>query len=125
MQLSVDAKNAALQGIADKLNEGTNSVLSLFVGETLAAEIALLNPVQKSRRGGTVERLEVFGGSTELKGPHERGLLLARQVNEGGRGRSGCLGHAQEGPWGERAALGSIPKASTVPASRLRASKVA
>ena len=48
MQLSVDAKNAALQGIADKLNEGTNSVLSLYVGETLAAEIALLNPVQAS-----------------------------------------------------------------------------
>jgi len=48
MQLSVDAKNAALQGIADKLNEGTNSVLSLFIGETLAAEIALLNPVQAS-----------------------------------------------------------------------------
>ncbi len=48
MQLSVDAKNAALQGISDKLNEGTNSVLSLFVGETLAAEIALLNPAQAS-----------------------------------------------------------------------------
>ena len=48
MQLSIDAKNAALQGIADKLNEGTNSVLSLFVGETLAAEIALLNPAQES-----------------------------------------------------------------------------
>ena len=48
MQLSIDAKNAALKGIADKLNEGTNSVLSLFVGETLAAEIALLNPVQAS-----------------------------------------------------------------------------
>lgn len=48
MQLSVDAKNAALQGIADKLNEGTNSVLSLFIGETLAAEIALLNPAQES-----------------------------------------------------------------------------
>lgn len=48
MILSVDAKNAALQGIADKLNEGTNSVLSLFIDETLAAEIALLNPVQAS-----------------------------------------------------------------------------
>lgn len=48
MQLSIDAKNAALQGIADKLNEGANSVLSLYVGETLAAEIALLNPVQAS-----------------------------------------------------------------------------
>lgn len=48
MILSVDAKNAALQGIADKLNEGTNSVLSLFIGETLAAEFSLLNPVQSS-----------------------------------------------------------------------------
>lgn len=48
MQLSVDAKNAALQGIADKLNDGTNSVLSLYVGETLAAEVALLNPAQES-----------------------------------------------------------------------------
>lgn len=48
MILSVDAKNAMLQGLADKLNEGTNSVLSLFIGETLAAEFALLNPVQTS-----------------------------------------------------------------------------
>ncbi|MGP5201826.1 hypothetical protein ACTXKB_03555 [Psychrobacter aquimaris] len=48
MILSIDAKNAALQGIADRLNVGTNSVLSLFIGETLAAEFALLNPVQES-----------------------------------------------------------------------------
>lgn len=48
MELSVDAKNAALQGIADRLNVGTNSVLSIYVGATLAAEIALLNPVQES-----------------------------------------------------------------------------
>ncbi|KAF0569525.1 hypothetical protein FQV37_2550 [Psychrobacter nivimaris] len=48
MQLSIDAKNAALQGIADKLNVGTNSVLSIYVGATLAAEIALTNPVQQS-----------------------------------------------------------------------------
>ena len=48
MQLSIDAKNAALQGIADKLNVGTNSVLSIYVGETLAAEITLTNPVQAS-----------------------------------------------------------------------------
>jgi hypothetical protein len=48
MILSIDAKNAALQGIADKLNVGTNSVLSIYVGATLAAEIALLNPVQES-----------------------------------------------------------------------------
>lgn len=48
MILSIDAKNAALQGVADRLNVGTNSVLSLFIGETLAAEFALLNPVQAS-----------------------------------------------------------------------------
>ena len=48
MELSVDAKNAALQGIADRLNVGTNSVLSIYVGATLAAEIALTNPVQQS-----------------------------------------------------------------------------
>ena len=48
MILSVDAKNAALKGIADRLNVGTNSVLSLYVGVTLAAEFALLNPVQES-----------------------------------------------------------------------------
>lgn len=48
MILSVDAKNAALKGIADRLNAGTNSVLSLYVGTTLAAEFALLNPVQES-----------------------------------------------------------------------------
>lgn len=48
MELSVDAKNAALQGIADRLNVGTNSVLSIYVGATLAAEVALLNPVQQS-----------------------------------------------------------------------------
>lgn len=51
MILSIDAKNAALQGIADKLNEGTNSVLSLFIGETLAAEFALTNPVHASISG--------------------------------------------------------------------------
>ena len=48
MILTDDAKNAALQGIADKLNVGTNSVLSIYVGATLAAEIALINPVQQS-----------------------------------------------------------------------------
>ncbi len=48
MILSIDAKNAALKGIADRLNVGTRSVLSLYVGATLAAEFALLNPVQLS-----------------------------------------------------------------------------
>ena len=54
MILSVDAKNAALKGIADRLNVGTNSVLSLYVGATLAAEFALLNPVQLSIDGAVM-----------------------------------------------------------------------
>lgn len=48
MILSDLAKNAALNGIADKLNVGTNSVISIYVGTTLAAEITLTNPVQAS-----------------------------------------------------------------------------
>lgn len=48
MILSIEAKNAALQGIADRLNVGNNSVLSIYIGATLAAEISLLNPVQAS-----------------------------------------------------------------------------
>ena len=54
MILSDEAKNAALQGIADKLNTGTNSVLSLYINETLAAEFALLNPVQASIANATM-----------------------------------------------------------------------
>ena len=54
MILSVDARNAALKGIADKLNVGTNSVLSLYVGAVLAAEFALTNPVQASIAGAVM-----------------------------------------------------------------------
>ena len=54
MILSIEAKNAALKGIADRLNVGTNSVLSLYVGATLAAEFALLNPVQLSIDGAVM-----------------------------------------------------------------------
>ena len=54
MQTSVEAKNAALQGIADRLNIGANSVLSIYVGATLAAEITLTNPVEDSITGGVM-----------------------------------------------------------------------
>lgn len=54
MILSIDAKNAALQGIADRLNVGNNSVLSLYVGETLAAEFTLPNPVESSISGAVM-----------------------------------------------------------------------
>ena len=46
MILSDVAKNAMLQGIADLINEGSNAVLSIYVGATLAVELALNNPVE-------------------------------------------------------------------------------
>ena len=48
------AKNAMLQGLADKLNAGTNSVLSVYVGATLAVELTLTNPVELSITGGVL-----------------------------------------------------------------------
>lgn len=54
MQLSDKAKNAMLQGLADRLNTGTNSVLSVYVDTVLAVEIALTNPVHLSVTGGVL-----------------------------------------------------------------------
>ena len=48
------AKNAMLQGLADKLNVGTNSLLSIYVGATLAVELVLTNPVELSITGGVL-----------------------------------------------------------------------
>lgn len=46
MELSISAKNAMLQGLANKLNAGSNSKLSIYVDDILAVEITLSNPVQ-------------------------------------------------------------------------------
>lgn len=48
------AKNAMLQGLANKLNAGTNSLLSVYIGATLAVELTLTNPVQLSITGGVL-----------------------------------------------------------------------
>lgn len=48
------AKNAMLQGLASRLNIGTNSLLSVYVGATLAVEIALTNPIELSITGGVL-----------------------------------------------------------------------
>ena len=45
MILSVNAKNAMLQGLADVLNAGANSTLSIYIDTTLAVELTLTNPV--------------------------------------------------------------------------------
>lgn len=54
MVLSDIAKNAMLQGLADTLNTGINSVLSIYVDATLAVEIALTNPIELSITGGVL-----------------------------------------------------------------------
>lgn len=61
MILSDDAKNAMLQGLADTLNDGANSALSIYIEETLAAEIALTNPVE----------LDITAGVMTFKTPPE------------------------------------------------------
>lgn len=48
------AKNVMLQGLANKLNTGTNSLLSIYVGATLAVELVLTNPVEFSITGGVL-----------------------------------------------------------------------
>lgn len=54
MLLSDDTKNAMLQGLANKLNTGSNSVLSVYVDATLAVELTLTNPVELSITGGVL-----------------------------------------------------------------------
>ena len=54
MVLTDVAKNAMLQGLANKLNVGSNSLLSIYVGATLAVELVLTNPVELSITGGVM-----------------------------------------------------------------------
>ncbi|MGP5436560.1 hypothetical protein [Psychrobacter alimentarius] len=54
MVLSDLAKNAMLQGLADVLNAGNNSVLSIYIDTVLAAELALVNPVELNITGGVL-----------------------------------------------------------------------
>lgn len=61
MILSDDAKNAMLQGLANMLNAGTNSVLSIYIETTLAAELALTNPIE----------LDITAGVMTFKTPPE------------------------------------------------------
>lgn len=61
MQLSDIAKNAMLQGLADVLNTGSNSTLSIYIDTTLAAELTLTNPVE----------LDIMAGVLTFKTPPE------------------------------------------------------
>ena len=54
MILTTDAKNVMLQGLADRLNANTSSVLSIYVGAILAAEFTLKSPVQSGITGAVL-----------------------------------------------------------------------
>lgn len=83
MVLTDDAKNAMLQGLANKLNAGSNSLLSVYVGATLAVELVLTNPVELSITGGVLtfnvppQALAVASGvPTEVKILDASGFLM-------------------------------------------------
>lgn len=84
MILSDDAKNAMLQGLADKLNVGTNSVLSIYIDTALAVELTLTNPVELDITAGVLtfktppEALAVASGvPTHAKLLDASGALIA------------------------------------------------
>lgn len=84
MILSDKAKNAMLQGLADVLNTGTNSVLSIYIDTVLAVEITLTNPIALSLTGGVLtfnvppEALAVTSGiPTHAKLLDASGALIA------------------------------------------------
>lgn len=84
MVLSDLAKNAMLQGLADALNAGTNSVLSIYIDTVLAVELALTNPVELDITAGVLtfkmppEALAVASGiPTHAKLLDASGALIA------------------------------------------------
>lgn len=84
MILSVDAKNAMLKGLADKLNVGTSSKLSLYIDTVLAAELTMVAPVQASIIGAVLtfkappQAIAVASGvPTALKITDDAGVLMA------------------------------------------------
>lgn len=87
MQLSDKAKNSMLQGLADTLNMGTRSVLSIYIDTLLAVEIALTNPVSLSITGGVLtfnvppEAVAVASGvPTHAKMLDASGALIAEYL---------------------------------------------
>lgn len=54
MILSDDAKNAMLQGLADTLNIGANSKLTIYIGTDAAAILIMPNPIEQSIANGVL-----------------------------------------------------------------------
>ena len=54
MILSNDAKNAMLQGLANGLNVGTNAKLVIYVGDEIAVELIMTNPIELNITAGVM-----------------------------------------------------------------------
>lgn len=54
MILSDNDKNAMLQGLADILNVGADTVLTVYIGADSTAVFAMPNPIQSSITGGVI-----------------------------------------------------------------------
>lgn len=54
MILSVNGKNAMLQGLADKLNVGTDTLLTVYIDSDSTAVFAMPNPIESDITGGVI-----------------------------------------------------------------------
>lgn len=54
MILSVNDKNAMLQGLAEKLNMGADTTLTVYIGADSTAVFSMPNPIQSSITGGVI-----------------------------------------------------------------------
>lgn len=54
MILSTNDKNAMLQGLADRLNVGADTVLTVYIDADITAVFDMPNPIQASIAGGVI-----------------------------------------------------------------------
>lgn len=54
MILSIDDKSAMLQGLADRLNTGTDTVLTVYIGAVSTAIFDMPNPIEASIADGVI-----------------------------------------------------------------------
>ncbi len=54
MMLSGEDKNAMLQGLADRLNTGSDTILTIYIGADNAAVFDMPNPIQASITEGVI-----------------------------------------------------------------------
>ena len=54
MILSVDDKSAMLQGLADRLNIGTDTILTIYINNEVTAVFDMPNPIEASITNGVI-----------------------------------------------------------------------